>query len=167
MKLRPSPAHRLGSLRRTAIGLALLFAAVPTAALAAPKRPALHGSIGLMERMVAKGARVPTAHRGGAKIPVTITLDHDADATDIATLEALGVDIARDGGTVLGEGSTLAAEIAPGTASSLEGVAHVTRVALDGPVLPPPRPLDWTTELTGAQATWADLSSAMPITGEG
>lgn len=117
--------------------------------------------------MIVAGGRTPAARRPGATVPVTISFDRDVDAADLAAIEALGGTIARDRGVVLGDARTFAAELPAGVAAAVGALPHVAGVALDGPIFPAPRPLDHTTNLIGAQAAWADLSSPTPLTGEG
>lgn len=100
-------------------------------------------------------------------MPVTIVFDHDADAADLAAVEAAGGTIARERGVVLGDDRTVAAELPAGVVDAIAALPHVARVALDGPIAPSPRPLDHTTWTAGAQPTWIDRSSPIPITGEG
>ncbi|MFO0616152.1 MAG: S8 family serine peptidase [Polyangiaceae bacterium] len=162
MKRSPVSRARLLGL----IGLCLA-ASIPLAASAAPLKSRLHGSVATMQRLVRTTSRLPSALRSASAMPVTIAFDHDADAADLAAIEALGGSIAREGGAVLGDARTIAARIPASAADAIGALPHVDRVALDGPVLPSPRPLDHTTLITGAQATWADLSSPTALTGQG
>lgn len=162
-----SPQHRARALG--AVGLSLLVTTIvaPTRALAAPtKRDAMHGSASTLSRLVRSTSRLPSARRTGA-IPVTITFDGAFDAARIASVEALGGVIARERGVVLGRGDTVSAELPDGVLDAVAKLPQVRRVALDGPIAPLPRPLDQTTALVGAQATWADRSSPMTLDGTG
>ncbi len=98
-----------------------------------------------------------------------VTLDRDADAAELAALERAGATLPRDSaGRALAWSGRVAAEVPLGSLDALARLPGVRRVELDGPMLKSPPPLDLTTHLVQADATWRSVGpSGVPITGAG
>jgi MYXO-CTERM domain-containing protein len=148
-------------LRPLSAALTLLVLGLAASANAAPGsgprvRAKVSPAVALADRLgpMTGVARGPS---GASDIPVTIRFDHQPTSTDIFALEDLGISAGRRAsGSVVGHGRVVAARLPRGKVAELDAVAGIEAVELDGSLIPSPRPLDGTSELIGAQATWRE-----------
>ncbi|WP_437805589.1 S8 family serine peptidase [Sorangium sp. So ce1078] len=147
---------------------ALSMSARPSAALPA-RRAAVAGGLPL-----AFGAR-PAADGSGrmlpaaAVAPVILRFASPPTAEDVAALRAVGVSVRVDAdGAPLGFGRYLLAEVSAEAAAAAARLPRVDEIRHDGPVFPPPRPLDVTAPEIQAPDVWGTLTEAgTPLTGAG
>jgi subtilisin family serine protease len=137
----------------------LVLLGVTASAHAAPQagprvRARVSPAVGLADSLGALTGRSTTS-----SIPITIRFDHQPTSADVLALESSGIRVVRHrSGRVAGHGRVLAAKLPRGRVAALDQIAGIEAVTLDGPVIPSPRPLDGTSELIGAQATWREQS---------
>lgn len=101
--------------------------------------------------------------------PVAVQFVTPPTTSDLAALEAVGVDVLRRrDGRPRGVGPIIAARAPVSALSKLSGMPRIARVSLDAPLVTAPRPLDLTASLTQASDVWdsRDLDET-PLTGEG
>src|SRR5262249_13655293 len=101
--------------------------------------------------------------------PVAVRLAHEPTREDVALLRALGLVIeARRDGSPRGRGRVLFAELPEAALEKVAALPWVEHIALQGPLVPAPLPLDFTAAEIHATDAWRTRAAdAAPLTGAG
>ncbi|WP_437672110.1 S8 family serine peptidase [Sorangium sp. So ce131] len=156
-----------------ALSISAGASAAPPAARALAALPAPHAAVAgglplaFAPRPAADGSgrMLPAA----ATAPVVLRFASPPTAADIAALRTAGVSVRLDeAGAPITFGRHLLAEVSAEAAAAAATLPRVEEIRHDGPVFPPPRPLDETAAEVEAPDVWGTRTDAgIPLAGAG